>query len=992
MQKPSAPWLLWRQRRRWTALCLPAVLVIAIYDAGAPPPLNAAPPTELFFSEYIEGSANNKALEIYNGTGAPVNLAAQGYNLQIFFGGSAAAGLTINLTGTVANGDVYVIAQSSANAAILAQADQTSGSGWFNGDDAVVLRKGTTVLDVIGQVGFDPGVAWGSGLTSTADHTLRRKAAVCAGDTNPDDAFDPAAAWEGLAIDTFDGLGSHTSSCAGDSAPAVASTTPAGGAANVAREANLTITFSEPVELMGTWFSISGATSGSHSATISGGPASYTLNPGSDFAGNETVTVRIFAAGVRDQDSTDPPDNPAADFTFTFTTAEAQGCGAPATPIHAIQGSNQLSPLNGTPNIVIEGIVVGDYQLDSQFRGFHVEEEEADADSDAATSEGIFVFDNGFGVPVKVGDKVRVKGTVTEVAAGSSTSLTELTGVSGVTVCGGGHSVTPATVTLPVANPNEWERYEGMLIQISQTLTVTDTFTLGRFGEVSLSVGGRLRSPTHTAAPGAAASALQDLNNRSRILLDDGDGRQNTDPTLYPAPGLSAANTLRLGATVNGLIGVLDQRFNAYRIQPVGPISFSAANQRPTAPAPVGGTLKVASFNVLNYFNGNGLGGGFPTPRGANSQQEFTRQRDKIISAITTLDAAIIGIIEMENDAAPNSAIADLISGLNAVAGAGTYAFIDTGVVGTDAIRVALLFKPAAVAPVGSFAILNSSVDPQFLDTKNRPALAQTFTELSTGARFTVAVNHFKSKGSACDDVGDPDTGDGQGNCNVTRTRAAVALVNWLATDPTGSGDPDFLIIGDLNAHAREDPITAIRDAGYTDLIRAFVGDDAYSFAFMGESGYLDHALASPSLTPQVTGAAEWHINADEPVVLDYNVESKSANQINTLYAPISFRSADHDPLVVGLNLNAPPVVNAGGPYQVSAGGIVTVTATGSDPNGGSLTYVWDLDNNGSFETTGRSVTFSAAAMTAPSTRTIRVRVTDGGGLMATAAATVQVN
>ena len=234
----------------------------------------------------------------------------------------------------------------------------------------------------------------------------------------------------------------------------------------------------------------------------------------------------------------------------------------------------------------------------------------------------------------------------------------------------------------------------------------------------------------------------------------------------------------------------------------------------------------------------------------------------------------------------------------------------------------------------------------------------------------------------------------GSQRLNTLAVASAPPLVAayWLATDPTGSGDPDFLIIGDLNAHAREDPITAIRDAGYTDLIRAFVGDDAYSFAFMGESGYLDHALASPSLTPQVTGAAEWHINADEPVVLDYNVESKSANQINTLYAPISFRSADHDPLVVGLNLNAPPVVNAGGPYQVSAGGIVTVTATGSDPNGGSLTYVWDLDNNGSFETTGRSVTFSAAAMTAPSTRTIRVRVTDGGGLMATAAATVQVN
>jgi predicted extracellular nuclease len=444
-----------------------------------------------------------------------------------------------------------------------------------------------------------------------------------------------------------------------------------------------------------------------------------------------------------------------------------------------------------------------------------------------------------------------------------------------------------------------------MLISIPQTLTVTDTFTLGRFGEVGLSVGGRLRTPTHAATPGAAASALQDLNNRSRILLDDGDSRQNIDPIVHPVPGLSATNTLRLGATVDNLTGVLEQRFSGYRIQPVGPIAFTAANPRPAAPS-VGGTLKVASFNVLNYFNGNGMGGGFPTPRGATTTQEFTRQRDKIINAITTLNADIVGLIEIENDSGANSAIADLVNGLNAVSGAGTYTLIDTGVVGTDEIRLALIFKPAMVAPVGPFKILNTAVNPQFLDTKNRPALAQTFRQLSNGARFTIALNHFKSKGSSCNDIADPDTGDGQGNCNLTRTRAATALINWLATDPTGSGDPDFLIVGDLNAYAQENPITTIKAGGYTDLIQTFLGADAYSFNFNGESGYLDHALASASLRPQVTGAAEWHINADEPVVLDYNVEFKSPNQVNTLYAATPFRCSDHDPLVVGLNLTAP--------------------------------------------------------------------------------------
>ena len=924
MHKPSA---LFRQRQRprgrWTSLLLLTAILITTYYAGAPLSVHGAAPTELFFSEYIEGSSNNKALEIFNGTGGMVNLATQGYNVRIFSNGATTAGLTINLTGIVADGDVYVISHSAADAAILAQADQTSSGGWFTGNDTVVLRKGTTIIDVIGQVGVDPGTAWGTGLTATADHTLRRKAVVCAGDTNAGNAFDPAAEWDGSAINTFGGLGSHTSSCMNDSAPAVVNTIPTSGATNVARDAALTITFSEPVDVSGIWLSLVGETSGSHGATISGGPVSFIVDPASDFASGESVTVTVFGTQVRDQDLTDPPDNPIVGFSFSFTTAGAEGCPptvTPATPIHSIQGSGLLSPLNGSANIVIEGIVVGDYQEASQFRGFHVQEEDADADNDATTSEGIFVFDNNFGVAVKMGDKVRVKGTVNEFATGGSASLTQLTSISSVTVCGGGNSVTPASVSLPVVSPTDWERYEGMLIRIPQTLTVTDNFTLGRFGEVGLSVNGRLRSPTHAALPGAEAGVLQDLNNRSRIILDDGDGRPNIDPTVNPAPGLSAANSLRLGATISGLTGVLEQRFSAYRIQPVGPITFSATNPRPTAPASVGGTLKVASFNVLNYFNGNGLGGGFPTSRGADSAQEFTRQRDKIIRAITTLDAAIVGLIEIENDTGNNSAIRDLVSGLNTAAGAGTYSFIDTGIVGTDEIRLALIFKPAMVAPVGTFKILNSAVDPQFLDTKNRPALAQTFREISTGAKFTVAINHFKSKGSGCEDVGDPDTGDGQGNCNVTRTRAASALVNWLGTDPTGSGDLDFLIVGDLNAHAREDPITAIRDAGYTDLIRSFVGDDSYSFSFNGESGYLDHALASPSLKPQVTGAAEWHINSDEPVVLDYNVEFKSPNQVNTLYAATPFRSSDHDPLVVGLNLNAPPVAAAGGPYQVSAG------------------------------------------------------------------------
>jgi len=281
------------------------------------------------------------------------------------------------------------------------------------------------------------------------------------------------------------------------------------------------------------------------------------------------------------------------------------------------------------------------------------------------------------------------------------------------------------------------------------------------------------------------------------------------------------------------------------------------------------------------------------------------------------MDADIIGIIEIENDGyGPTSAIQDLVDRLNAATVPGTYAFIDadaeTGQVnslGTDAIKVGFLYKPAVVAPVGQTAALNtdSFVTGGDSAARNRPALAQAFEELATGGRLTVVVNHLKSKGSACDA---PDAGDGQGNCNLVRLNAALEMAAWLQTDPTGIGDPDILIVGDLNSYAMEDPIMALEEFGYTNLILDFVGPDAYSYVFDGQWGYLDHALGSASLVSQVSGVTEYHINSDEPSVLDYNTNFKSAGQILSLFAPDEFRSSDHDPVIVGLNLtNAPPVV-----------------------------------------------------------------------------------
>jgi uncharacterized protein len=969
-------------------LVLPGLIGLASVVVPQPLPVSAAP-TELFISEYIEGTSNNKAIEIFNGTGSSVNLATGAYDLQYFFNGSATAGLTLALTGSVADGDVYVVAQASASAPILAQADQTSAASWYNGDDAIVLRKGGAVIDSIGQVGVDPGTEWGTGATSTADNTLRRMATVESGDPVSGDAFDPAVEWEGFAVDTFDGLGAHSVGGGTDDAPTVTTTSPLNGAADVAPGASISVTFSEAVTVSGTWFSITCSSSGGHTASVSGGPLTFTLQPDAPFVSGDACSVSILAAGVADADAVDPPDIMAADVPFGFSVGDP--CAAPTTLISAVQGNGATSPIAGSV-VAIEGVVVGDYQGSAGLQGFNVQEEDADNDADPATSEGVFVFQGASGVAVAAGDVVHVNGTVVEFTSTGS-QLTEVSSVTSVTICSSGASVTPASVSLPVAALTDLERFEGMLVQTAQTLTVTETFTLGRFGEVSLAAGGRLSTPTAVVEPGAPAVALADANDRSRIILDDANGQQNRDPILYPQPaGLSAANTLRIGDTVAPQTFVLDQRFGTYRLQPVGTVAFSHTNPRPAVPPAVGGEVRVASFNVLNYFNGDGLGGGFPTARGAETQFELDRQEAKIVNAIATLDADAVGLMELENDAGPNSAIAELVAALNDATAPGTYAFVDTGIVGTDAIKVGLLYQPSVVTPVGSFAVLDSSVDPRFIDTKSRPAIAQTFESVADAARVTVVVNHLKSKGSDCNDVGDPDTGDGAGNCNVTRRLAAEALVDWLASDPTGSGDDDVLIIGDLNSYAKEDPIDVLLAGGYADLVQDEIGPSAYSYVFDGESGYLDYALASAALTGQVTGVGEWHINADEPIVMDYNTNFKSPGQIDSLFAPTPFRASDHDPVLIGLNLDAgPPSVDAGGPYTVVEGRSITLTATGTDPDGGALSYAWDLDGNGSFETAGRTVSFTAGPNQAPATLTVAVQVTDDTGVTAVDTATVKV-
>ena len=475
------------------------------------------------------------------------------------------------------------------------------------------------------------------------------------------------------------------------------------------------------------------------------------------------------------------------------------------------------------------------------------------------------------------------RGRFNQTTINGSNSNSSAVPAANIVQCGTG-SVTPVDVTLPFETADYPERYEGMLVRFSQPLVISEYFNYDRFGEIVLAkpLDGESRPFTGTAidAPGDAANARTLANSLSRITLDDVQSAQNPPVLRHPnGQPFSFSNLFRGGDTVQNAVGVLGYDFSLYRIFPTGPADYTPVNPRPAAPEPVGGTVRVAAMNTLNFFvtldttasdTGPGPCGGNANLdcRGADADQalEFTRQRDKLLTALAGLDADIIGLNELENTPGVEP-LDSITSGLSG------YDYIHTGTIGTDAIKVGLIYRPATVTPVGDYKLLTSAVDPRFIDTKSRPSLAQTFEVNATGARFTVVVNHFKSKGSDCNDIGDHDLGDGQGNCSQTRKAAAQALVDWIASDPTGSGDVDFLIMGDLNSYAMEETITAIKFGpddtsgtgdDYTNLISYFQGPYAYSYTFDGQAGYLDHALASTSIFPQITGAADWHINSDE--------------------------------------------------------------------------------------------------------------------------------
>jgi len=703
-----------------------------------------------------------------------------------------------------------------------------------------------------------------------------------------------------------------------------------------------------------------------YSATVFGPDGSFTM-----------------AGGARDPDG-------SGDFVqldFGDTSADTPGAtnaAGPATPalISEVQGAGPVAARFGEV-VTVSAVVT--YLVDD---GFFLQEEDADSDGNDATSEGIFVFTGGgFALP-SLGDQVSVTGTVTEFF--EETQIGNVTNVT-VQSSGNPLPTMAEIMLSESASDFEaveGMRFRLSSGIADEEITVIENFNLDRFGEITVSAGTQTQATQLFDAQTEAAQVAQVIegNLNNRLIIDDGQSGQNPDsfefiPNLTPGDNgngiLDAGDTftaegatLRLGSEITGvtgdagqddITGVMRFGFGEYRMLIDGQLVIDPTTNegaRPALPEDVGGDIQVAAFNVLNYFTS--LSDGAATnpagqARGASTASDLERQTTKLVEAFFETGAEVFAIQEIENNGfGEGSAIAAFVEALNAEAAlrgsSAVYAFVDPtvdgGPIGTDAITTGLIYDSNALDLVSSdfnvfteasaaetFAlaeVLNPVVASgnQLEDfQRNRPVVAAEFEDKLSGVTFTVASNHFKSKGDSglvglaeaaqayLDGGGtgitqadidamraDPnfDQGNGQGFWNAVRADAAGELTTWLETGYNGTGTDNALLLGDFNAYAKEDPVQTIADdPDYVDLIDSFIGqEEAFSFIFDGQQGTLDQALASSDIAGLVTGVTEWHINAQEPDLLNYNSQFNNPG----FFSPDVFASSDHDPLIVGLD------------------------------------------------------------------------------------------
>ncbi|MDG6108846.1 ExeM/NucH family extracellular endonuclease [Dactylosporangium aurantiacum] len=921
-------------------------VALAVSTAGLAWPLFTDPAaanpagTGLVISElYVNGGSSgasyfNKFVELYNPTSSPVPLS--GSTLQYRAPTSTvvpSGGQVFTLTGTVAAHGHFLIQLPSNNAGTnpggpLPTPDLSTGTSvnpGAGGGTLYIAASATGVLptdaSVIDRIGWGTSNA-PEGAAATGNSLVLSYQRDPSGADTDSNAADfrtatpqpqNAASDGGTVTVTVTNPGAQTATTGTAIAPLTL--TASGGAAPY------------------TW-TASGLPAGlaiSADGVVSGTPAE---------AGTSTVTVTATEAGGASGSAT---------FTFTVTTTTT------VVPIAEIQGTDtDTSPYAGRSNITTEGVVTAVYRTGG-FNGFYLQTggaggTEADDDTPGA-SDAIFVFGSAAANQVAAGDSVRVTGTVTEFQG-----TTEITGPA----------VTKLTTPLPPVAPGTiaWsslttsaqkEAHEGELIAPQGTFTVADNYDTNWYGSFTLAAGDTpLRQPTDAGRPGSAAALAAVADNAARMVtLDDGasvnySGAANTGT---PLPWLTATNAVSIGAKVTFHQPViLEYRFSLWNFQPTKQVTddgaavatFSDTRTGNQQPADVGGTVRLATFNVENYFPMTGelyvqQGRGTCTyykdragtpiavdectgsgPRGAATAESFQRQQAKIVTGINRLGASVVSLEEVENSAKfgldRDFALAGLVDALNAAAGGNVWAYVPSpavvpAVAAEDVIRSAFIYKPAEVALVGTSTILTTQSGPGQPFSIAREPLAQAFKKAgATDAdAFLVVTNHWKSRRSGAplypgdaEDTSSPAVN--QGSFNETRVREAQATAAFAAQVAASVGTDRIFLVGDLNAYTHEDPLQVLYDAGYTDLGATYEPSQS-TYSFDGLQGSLDHVLANPAARAMVTGADVWQINAQEAIAYSYSRYNYNATLLFNGGDP--FAASDHDPVVVGLN---PPV------------------------------------------------------------------------------------
>lgn len=535
-------------------------------------------------------------------------------------------------------------------------------------------------------------------------------------------------------------------------------------------------------------------------------------------------------------------------FSFFVTTLFAQV----NLPIPLIQGAARVG-VEKEQMVITSGIVTAKFIGDSLKSGFYLQDETGDGNPN--TSDGIFVYSSDDNIAV--GDKIEITAILIADDAGA-----QLQNVVDIRLLSQNNTAAPVKIVYGPTNPN-LSQYRGMLVEFNQTLWVNNNYYLSSRGELELGVK-RKPIPTNLAFPSTSEyTALVNENALAPVFLNN------------------VSSSIRMGERVDNLQGILDYVSGKYIIRPSQtPIAFYG-NPRNRKHANIGNyNLKVCGFNLEYYLTSPNS-----TSMGPRTTEEMNRQHIKIVDALLAIDADIYGLVEIEQGQA---ALSKLAQALNSATSSTRYTYVtdNTSINGTYT-KAGYLYRSDRVTPHNTIRTINS---PSPLYRKQ----LQGFTLKSNNERFIFSINHFKAKSGCPNSGADADQGDGQGCFNATRVQEAKAVISTANMNKTYFGDDDVLVMGDLNAYAKEDPITTFVDAGYTDMLSYFHNDSAYSYVYRGEAGYLDHAIANESMAKQITGVTPFHINADEEGVYEYS---------GSKYSSDMFRSSDHDPIIVGIAL-----------------------------------------------------------------------------------------